>query len=64
MDKELEVLEMEYQELSSHGFDNYKFCLRVKTTPKTYYEDFAKLTIEVKSRLNEILQKKRAEKKK
>lgn len=64
MEKELDVLEMEYQELASYGFENCKFCLRIKTTPKTYQEDFAALVGEVKTRLNEILSMKKVEKKK
>ncbi len=61
MAKELEIIEMEYQELSSVGWDNVRFNLRIKTTPKTYQEDFQKLVIEVKTQLQQLADMKKKE---
>jgi hypothetical protein len=55
--KKLDVMEIEYHELSSifKIFKNFKFGLRVRTTPETYEEDWKNLVIEVKTRLNDII---------
>lgn len=57
MAENLKVTEIEYQELISLGFANYKLGLRIQTTPQTYEEDFAKLVIEVKSRLQQLAER-------
>lgn len=62
----LKISEIEYQELGSSGFKNYKVGIRCLTTPETYEEDFAALVIEVKSRLHKVIEmnKKKPSKKK
>ncbi len=54
MGQKLDIIEMEFQELISLGFSNFRFGLRIKTTPKTWEEDYANLIIEVKTRLQEL----------
>ena len=52
----MEVIEMEYIELiSKPAFKNKRFGIRIKTSPKTYEEDFAELVTEVKIRLQQII---------
>ena len=63
MPKKLNVIEAEYTELSSLKFSNFKFGLRIRTTPETYNEDFAALVAEVKSRLHMITEQAKPDKK-
>ena len=57
MKKKLDVIEIEYHELSSifKIFKNFKFGLRIKTTAEDYEEDKKNLVIEVRKSLNEII---------
>ena len=63
MPKKLDVIEIEYSELSSLKFSNFKFGLRIRTTPQTYDEDFATLVAEVKTRLHMITEQAKPDKK-
>jgi hypothetical protein len=60
-DKNLEITEIEYSELSSIDFKNFRYGIRVKTTPQTYKQDFAQLVAEVKIRLHQLSEQARAE---
>ena len=47
---------MEYIELiSKPAFKNKRFGIRIKTSPKTYEQDFADMVIEVKKKLQQII---------
>lgn len=59
--EKLDVMELEYHELVSLGWSNIKFGIRCKTTPKTYEEDFSELVIEVKKKLQEIVNQSKKE---
>lgn len=61
--KDLEIIEVYLEELSSLGYDNVRLGLRIKTTPKTYEEDFAMLTIEIKSKLQKLILEKKEQNK-
>jgi len=63
MPKKLDITEIEYSELSSLKFSNFKFGLRIRTTPETYEEDFAAVVAEVKSRLHMITEQAKPDKK-
>jgi hypothetical protein len=56
----MEPIEIEYTELESLKFKHFRFGLRIKTTAATYEEDFSKLVIEVKTRLNAVVGEARA----
>lgn len=62
MSHELDVVEIEYAELSSLiPFTNAKFGIRIRTTPATYEQDMQNLVIEVKTRLHQIITDRRKE---
>lgn len=55
----MEITDIEYHELvSNNTFGNQKLGIRIKTTPQTFEEDFKKLVLEVKIKLQEIIPKK------
>ena len=55
----MEITEIEYQELASipvkNRFKNKRFGIRIKTTPQNYEQDFVDLVIEVKKKLQQII---------
>lgn len=52
---DLKVMEVEYSELASTAYKNYKVGIKIQTDPINYQQDFAILVAEVKSKLNTLV---------
>jgi hypothetical protein len=51
----LNVIEIEYSELQSTAYRNYRYGMKIKTSPEAYEQDLHDLVIEVKTKLNNIV---------
>jgi hypothetical protein len=51
----MEIKEIEYSELGSTAFRNFKVGIKIATNSQDYQKDLAWLVGEVKQRLNEII---------
>ena len=59
----IKPLEIEYSELVSNpDRGNWKFGVKITTTPETYEQDLVELIAEVKIKLNEISDMRKREK--
>ena len=52
----MNIIEIEYQELNSTPYKNYRYGIKIKTNDKDYENDFINMIAEVKTKLHNIIE--------